>query len=404
MEEQTRKLLTRFLDHQCSHAEAQQVNQLLEDPEMVAQLHQLMEEQDARAAQQTALPDHVAAEKMESWQQQINERIADSAVAVQLMRRLPWLRYAAIFTGFVLLAGITWLLRSPEAANNRQLAQQTDILPGGHKATLTLADGSVISLEDATSGTLARQDGIQIEKTRDGNILYRMAGDKVLQGTTTNTITTPKGGQYQVCLPDGTRAWLNAASSLSYPLHFDAKERRVKMTGEVYFEVAKLYSSLRGGRDRRPERVPFFVETDKQEIQVLGTHFNVNAYPDETAVKTTLVEGSVRVHARNGQSALLKPGQQAVLDGAIRVRDADIEQQLAWKNGDFIFRGETLESVLRQVSRWYDIEVEYPHQLGNMRFNGMVSRLQPLSTIIEMIQSTKKATATLKGRRLIVTD
>lgn len=392
MEEQTRLLFISFLNHQCSTAEEQQVNQLLEDPDMMAYLHQLMDEQDAQAAQEAALQDKVDAAKMESWQQQINERIAGSSAAVPLMRRLSWLHYAAIFTGFVLLAGIVWLLKGPEAADIRTLAKQTDILPGGHKATLTLANGSVISLEDAKNGTLATQDGMRIEKTKDGNILYSVANGNAQQASTINTITTPKGGQYQVTLPDGTKAWLNAASSLRYPLHFDAKERRVKMTGEAYFEVTKNKTR------------PFIVETDQQEIQVLGTHFNVNAYPDEGMVKTTLVEGSVRVRARNGQSALLKPGQQAILNRDIQVKEADIAHQLAWKNGDFIFRGETLESLLRQVSRWYDIEVEYPHQLGNMRFNGMVSRAQPLSTIIEMIQSTKKATATLKGRRLIVTD
>lgn len=391
MEAQTRLLFIRFLNHQCSIAEEQQVHQLLEDPYMMAYLHQLMEEQDTQAVQEAALHDDVVTAKMESWQQQINERIADGSV-VPLLRRISWLRYAAVFTGFVLLAGVTWLLTAPQAADNRQMAQQTDILPGGHKATLTLANGSVISLEDAKNGTLATQDGMRIEKTKDGNILYSVANGNTQQASTINTITTPKGGQYQVTLPDGTKAWLNAASSLSYPLHFDAKERRVKMTGEAYFEVAK-------NKNR-----PFIVESDKQEIQVLGTHFNVNAYPDEGMVKTTLAEGSVRVRARNGQSALLKPGQQAILNGDIQVKEADIAQQLAWKNGDFIFRGETLESVLRQVSRWYDVEVEYPHQLGNMRFNGMVSRAQPLSTIIAMIQSTKKATVSLKGRRLIVTD
>ncbi|MNT25034.1 fec operon regulator FecR [compost metagenome] len=170
------------------------------------------------------------------------------------------------------------------------------------------------------------------------------------------------------------------------------------MTGEVYFEIKKLV---------RPEgkgNIPFFVETDKQEIQVLGTHFNVNAYGDENTVRTTLVEGSVNVRCNSGQSVLLKPGQQAVLTGTLEVREADIQQQLAWVNGDFIFRGETLENVLRQVSRWYDVDVECPAHIGQLRFNGMVSRSQPISSIIKMIQSTKKAKVTLNERRFVVTE
>ncbi|MNL25924.1 fec operon regulator FecR [compost metagenome] len=169
------------------------------------------------------------------------------------------------------------------------------------------------------------------------------------------------------------------------------------MTGEVYFEVAKVT------QPNSAKRIPFFVESHKQVVEVLGTHFNINAYPDEKAIKTTLAEGSVRVKTLNGHSVLLQPGQQAVLEENLRVESADIRQQLAWKNGDFIFRGETLESALRQVARWYDVEVECPPQLGKLRFNGMVSRSQPLSMIIEMIQLTKQAKVTLKERRLIVT-
>lgn len=398
MEKQTRQLLTRFLNNQCSPAEEQEVNQLLEDPAMMDCLHQLMEEQDNSNPQDTALSEPVQPQKLENWQLRINQRISDSQTTVRLGRQSQWLRYAAIFTGFVMLTGIAWLLMNRPNAKHENLVQQTDIPPGGHKAVLTLADGSVISLSDAKSGTLAMQDGLEIEKTSEGNVLYHAASRQQEQALATNTITTPKGGQYKVTLPDGSTACLNAASSLSYPLHFNRNERRVKMTGEVYFEIAKLR------QPGKKERVPFFVEAEKQEIQVLGTHFNVNAYPDESAVKTTLVEGSVRIRTRNGQSALLKPGQQSIVDENIKVSNADIEQQLAWKNGDFIFKGETLESVLRQVSRWYDVEAECPQQLAGIRFNGMVSRSQPLSTIMQMIQSTNKATVTLKGRRFIVTN
>lgn len=273
-----------------------------------------------------------------------------------------------------------------------------DILPGSNQAMLTLADGSVISLSDKPMGKLTLQDGLEVEKTKEGEVIY--SPDKKKSGISyaINTIATPRGGQYQVTLPDGTKAWLNAASSLSYPLRFGKKGRKVKMTGEIYFEVARVVNSGTG------KRMPFLVETEKQQVQVLGTHFNVKAYQDEPEVRTTLLEGSVKIVSHHGQSVLLQPGQLALLTGQIEVKAADVNRELAWKNGDFIFRGETLETALRQIARWYNVEVECPERLGRLRFNGMISRKQPLSMIVDMIQLTKLAKVTIKGRRLIVTD
>lgn len=326
----------------------------------------------------------------------IDQRIAERPAKRFRFDHIPHIA-AAILVGFTLLAGAYWFLTG-KTGNNQQLAQQEDILPGTHKARLTLADGSVISLNDARNGIIATQSGVRIEKDADGNILYKAAGKPGAMTSAVNTIATPNGGQYRVTLPDGSIAMLNAASSLSYPVCFPDKERRVKMTGEVYFEIAKKHMPGEKGN------LPFFVETAGQEVQVLGTHFNINAYGNETAIRTTLVEGSVKIRSNAGQSALLKPGQQALLAKQLKVQQADIQQQLAWVNGDFIFRGETLESILRQVERWYDIKVEYPPHIGKMRFNGMVSRSQPLSAIVKMIQATQKATVTVKKRRFIVTD
>jgi transmembrane sensor len=314
-----------------------------------------------------------------------------------MFRFQAWTKVAA--AALIIISTSLFIYHKTHDAMKGEFAQQDrEILPGGKKALLTLADGSVISLSDKPAGKLTSQGGLQVEKTKEGEIVYVRSKERQPVPNATNTIETPRGGQYRVTLPDGTKAWLNAASSLSYPIQFQGNERRVKMTGEVYFEVAKAI------QPNSTRRIPFFVETDKQEVQVLGTHFNINAYPDEDAVKTTLLEGSVQVKARNGKFVLLKPGQQAVLTEDIRVENADTKQQLAWKNGDFIFRGETLESTLRQVARWYDVKVECPSRLGKLRFNGMVSRSQPLSMIIEMIQLTKQAKVTVKERRLIVTD
>ncbi|SKA33278.1 FecR protein [Chitinophaga eiseniae] len=328
--------------------------------------------------------------------QRIDQRIAvrrTKYFRVRNMRRVA----AALLAGLTLSAGLYWF-RAGTKVNNHRLTEQEEVLPGENKARLTLADGSVITLSDTQNGVIATEGGVRIEKDAEGNIRYNVGKKQEVIPSAVNTITTPNGGQYRVTLPDGSVAMLNAASSLSYPVRFSDKERRVKMTGEVYFEIEKM--RLPGEKGN----VPFFVETAGQEVQVLGTHFNINAYGDEAAVRTTLVEGSVKIRSAGGESALLKPGQQAVLAQQLTVQQADIQQQLAWVNGDFVFRGETLESILRQVERWYDITVEYPPHIGQLRFNGMVSRSQPLSAIVKMIQSTRKATVTVKKRRLIVTD
>ncbi|MFD2556502.1 FecR family protein [Sphingobacterium tabacisoli] len=313
--------------------------------------------------------------------------------------RFQKLQYVAavLLFGFVGFAGAYWYLGSP-ITKDKELAVTNDILPGENRAMLTLSDGSLIALNDVEDGTIATQDGVRIDKDADGKLIYKVGEQKQELSHRLNTISTPKGSRYQIILPDGSTALLNAESSLTYPVCFSEKERRVEMTGEVYFEIKKIVASKGTGNK------PFFVKTATQEVQVLGTHFNINAYTDESVVRTTLVEGQVKVNSKDGRSALLKPGQQTVLGQSLEVREADIQEQLSWTNGDFVFRGATLESLLRQVSRWYDVEVDYPPHLAKIRFTGMVSRSQPLSVIAKMIQSTKKAKVTIKERRFVVTD
>jgi len=310
-----------------------------------------------------------------------------------------WMKIAA---SLVLVGSAVYLTnqRKFTSAADDFVQQDTTLAPGD-RALLTLADGSTISLGEVPVGTLALQGGLRVEKIATGDIIYHVdETDKSMQGAY-NSIATPTGGQYTVTLPDGSKAWLNASSSLRYPVQFKANERRVEMTGEVYFEIAKLARTTTNGK----KRVPFFVKTDKQEIQVLGTHFNVNAYADEPGVITTLVEGSVRVTATlDGKSTLLHPGQQSILDRGIVVRQADIEQQIAWTKGDFIFRNEELGGILRQISRWYGVEIECPTHLEKLRFDGIVSRKQPLNTIIDMIQTTGKVKMKRIERRIVVTD
>ena len=272
-----------------------------------------------------------------------------------------------------------------------------DIGPGRDKAILTLSDGSKIILNDAKNGELARQAGISVIKTDDGQLIYTIsdAGSTGDNKVAYNTIETPRGGQYQVNLPDGSKVWLNAASSLVYPTQFKGNERNVKVSGEAYFEVTP-------NKD-----MPFRVKSRNQIIEVLGTHFNVNAYTDESVVRTTLLEGlvSIKPDSSTGlENKVLKPGQESLLGkNGIKIQEADIEGVTAWKNGDFVFKEESLVSVMRKVSKWYDVDVSYEKGINeNLIFSGLVSRSRNISAILSNMELTGKVHFKIEGRRIIV--
>ncbi|WP_312186331.1 FecR domain-containing protein [Sphingobacterium sp.] len=310
-----------------------------------------------------------------------------------------WFKVAA---AIIAVSAISlFLFRQQTPKESTEIVQHVGA-PGKDAALLTLKDGSVVSLADIKNGSVvALQGGVEIQKNKDGELVYRAIEQGDATNPAINTIATNKGNQYQVILPDGSKAFLNANSTLTYPLRFFKDARSVRMTGEIYFEIAKVESGTSG----RQKRIPFYVETENQKIEVLGTHFNVNAYEDEPATTTTLLEGSVRVISKKrSESVLLKPGERALLNETLRVEDVDVSQEVAWINGDFIFKGEELGSLLRKISRWYNVEIECPEKLDKLKFDGMVSRSQPLSTIIDMLQTTGKVKLILNGRRLIVID
>ena len=254
---------------------------------------------------------------------------------------------------------------------------KNDISPGGNIAFLTLADGRKISLTDAKNGQLAEQSGIKINKTADGQLEYTISNsDNSSQSISYNTIETPAGGQYQINLPDGSKVWLNSASSLRYPVRFVGKERRVEISGEAYFEVA------------HNSRMPFKVANASQTVEVLGTHFNIMAYPDETSTKTTLLQGSVKIIKEN-KSKIISPGQQTrVKDGNIDVVDVDVNEATAWKDGYFMFKSEDIQSIMRQISRWYNLEVTYQGNFPEKVFGGKISRSRNVSEVLEILEST----------------
>jgi transmembrane sensor len=266
-----------------------------------------------------------------------------------------------------------------------------DVVPGGNKAFLTLANGTKLSLTDATDGELAKQAGISIVKTEDGQLVYNVSNTSK-QGNDTplfNTIETPRGGQYQINLPDGSRIWLNAASSLRYPVVFSDNERKVELKGEAYFEIAKNMAS------------PFRVVSNNQIVEVLGTHFNINSYPEEGSVKTTLLEGSVKIRSGN-KSAILRPGQQSQVGNSINVTQADIYETVAWKNGKTQFSNADIKTIMRMLSRWYDVEVQYQGEMIETGFGGSVSRSKNISEILKLLELTGDVHFKIEGRRVTV--
>lgn len=269
-----------------------------------------------------------------------------------------------------------------------------DVEPGGNKAVLVLADGSELSLTDADNGELARQAGIKVSKTADGQLVYEISEGNSNTAPVYNTIKTPVGGQYQLNLPDGSRVWLNAASSLTFPASFNGKERKVALKGEAYFEVAKN------------AKKPFVVSSrsvhSEQEVKVLGTHFNVNSYDNEKTIKTTLLEGSVQVSARTGMK-VLQPGQQSALDNSrIHISAVDAYQTIDWKNGDFIFSDEGIHSIMRKLERWYDIEIIYQGNIPEIGFSGEISRSKKLSEVLNVLETTREINFKIEGRRVTV--
>ncbi|MXO05315.1 FecR family protein [Flavobacterium sp. HBTb2-11-1] len=297
-----------------------------------------------------------------------------------------WPRVAVAASIAVLLGAGIFFFAKPETGakqENIQIVEKAkDIAPGGNRGILTLSNGKQIVLSDISSKDIIAkedQDEVTIKMDANGVITYVINPDADISkenGNSFNTLSTPTGGQYNIVLADGTKVFLNAVSSIKYPTQFNGDQRVVELEGEAYFEVAKNKNK------------PFIVKSDKQSIEVLGTHFNVHAYNNEATVKTTLLEGSVAVSSKN-QRAILKPGQQSnISDNAakITIREVDTEAAIAWKNGRFKFDNADLKSVMKQLERWYGIKVEYRRDVSDVRFNGGTFRNKNLSEVLKVLE------------------
>jgi len=324
-------------------------------------------------------------------EEEVWDRVQSGAAAQFTLPRSHKIRriggYAAVAASVLLIvAGVViWQQTNTRRPATIQTVKQ-DVPPGSNKAILTLSNGQQIVLDSAAKGDLAQQGSARVIKTDSGQIAYHASSEKPT-AVLYNTLATPRGGQYQLTLPDGTKVWLNAASSIRYPVFFTGTERKVEITGEAYFEVTKNASK------------PFKVMVKgNQEIDVLGTSFDVNSYPDEREIKTTLLEGSVKA-----QGTILKPGQQAAWSAGQPVKiqnDADLEEAVAWKNGKFIFTGNDLGSVMRQISRWYDVDVDYKGDFKGDEFVGVISRFKNVSEILHMLEQTRTVKFSVEGRKI----
>lgn len=375
-------LLDRYVNRSCTREELDELFIYIKDEHHQEDLTSLLNNYSAGA---TAAPD---LDYENIYSQLIPPR-----------NRIITFRRLAAAAVILLLAGAGfWYLgntgkQTPVASNTEAPQPAATINPGSNKATLTLSDGSIVTLDSAGNKTI--HQGNQSIKQQNGQLLYTAQGNN--NTVHYNKLSTPRGGQFQIVLPDGTKVWLNSATTLRYPTAFTGNNRVVELEGQGYFEVAPNATH------------PFLVKVpsthrDSMEVQVLGTGFDVMAYADEATVNTTLISGSVRVKEGNTLQTL-QPGQQAVMDNdnhAISVRPADIKKVTAWKNGVFVFNNTALPAILREVARWYDVEIVYNASPSSELYGGGISRNLQLSSVLRLLEASGYNHLKLEGRKVIV--
>lgn len=319
--------------------------------------------------------------------------LVDKGTKVPVLAKIwPRIAIAATIAVMVFGAGLFYYNINKNKQTD-QITYKNDVVPGRNGATLTLASGKKIRLADAVNGKLAEEAGVRITKSENGQLIYEIKGSDSGPNQI-NTLSTAKGETYKVLLPDGSLIYLNAASSLTYAASLiEHGKRVVRLRGEGYFEISKDTAH------------PFVVETDKQQVEVLGTHFNINAYEDEPAISTTLLEGSVNVSANN-RSQVLKPGEQSLnMNNRIRVRSVNAESFIDWKNGDFYLNNLDFRTAMRKIARWYDLEVIYDDSVQeDIQSTGYISRSSKLSSILRLIEKSGQVHFKIEGKKLYVSN
>ena len=390
--ERLRILFRSYLERSATVAEESELMQMLANPAYESAAKELIEGSWSNWQERELLMKEQSDDLYASIQQVIAAPAIRSPKTVPMRR---WRSIAAAAAVILVATGIyMWLIRTPSAsiakANNKAGQTKNDVPPGGNKAVLTLANGSIITLDSAHNGTLVQQGNATVVKQNNGLLAYNTLTEKPIE-VLYNTLTTPRGGQYQLVLPDGSKVWLNAASSIRYPTAFAGKERKIDITGEAYFEVAKNIG------------MPFIVKANGMDVKVLGTHFNVNAYDDEATIRTTLLEGAVQV-TKDAATAILKPGQESRLTklGTIKViNDADLDEAVAWKNGMFSFKSADIKTVMRQIARWYDVEVVYEKDVQE-QFHTEINRNTNASNLFKILETTGGVHFKIEGKKVTV--
>lgn len=387
-------LLELYSSREATDAEEQELFQWLNENDnqhtVSEHIHQLIQQFDRKEL--------IPSVDWESLYQEILKKTYTKDIEPVVSRRMLWPRIAVAASIILILGiGVFYLLTSESskpqiAAIDKQpeLPVQNDIQPGTNGAILTLANGRKIVLDTAGNDTLVTQGGIKL-LNHNGQLSYNHIPSVPSEEVLYNIMTTTRGRQYQLLLLDGTRVWLNASSSIKYPTTFTGKERTVEITGEAYFEVAHNASK------------PFNVVVNGMNIHVLGTHFNVNAYDDETTTRTTLLEGSVRV-TKDNLSTMLVPGQQAQMNkkGELKVfNDADLQEVVAWKDGLFVMKKADIGSIMRQIARWYDVEIVYQGSIPPGRISGDIPRNMNLSKVLEVMELSG-VHFTIEGKKVMV--
>jgi hypothetical protein len=326
---------------------------------------------------------------------------ADIAAGGRTQRSSGRWRWAAVAAAalIAITSGI-YLIKLPHPQSaisvSRLPPASNDVAPGRNKAILQLADSSSIVLDDSDTGMLAQQGSTKILKLTGGQLTYKTPAGYKQQAANQplyNIISTPRGGQYQVILPDGSKVWLNAASTLRFPTAFTGKERSVMLTGEAYFDIAPN------------KNMPFTVQAGDTKVEVLGTHFNIMAYENEDMINTTLLEGSIRVSGRKGEGIRLRPGQQATMSngsGMITAHEADTESVIAWKNGAFQFDGNDVQTLMRQIERWYDVDVQYAGKAPEGHYSGTIGRDKSLLKVLRIFEEEGDIKFKIEGKNLTV--
>lgn len=395
--ESIESLFRRYLDDRCTLAEIKQLLQYFNAGENEQLLRTLIQKESEKIEDVVDEEDHFTL--LNATFSKIKNAIAveQQTSRIPLYKKLWFRASAAAVLMFLIAAPAFFLLRvkkENQVVAKEKFATAKDLPPGRNNAVLTLANGTRIVLDSASNGALAQQGNIKVFKL-NGEIAYQSAGEMKNGKPVYNTITTGKGNEYQLILSDGSKVWLNAASSIHFPAYFSGNERKVAITGEAYFEVVHDRS--------RPFKVEFSNATgEKGQVEVLGTHFDINAYPDEKDIKTTLLEGSVKI-SKSNKIQMLSPGEQAIIrsDEITLKKDVDVAQITAWKDGYFLFNNTDIQTIMRQVARWYDVDVNFEGKIPSDGFTGKISRNVPLSKILKVLELNDVSTRT-EGRTVTI--